>query len=45
MHKFYNRENEIALLESIGKRAVSSAEMTFVVGRRRVGKTELLRKA
>ena len=45
MHKFYNRENEIALLENIGKRAVSSAEMTFVVGRRRVGKTELLRKA
>jgi len=44
MQKFYNRENEIALLETIGQRAASSAEMTFVVGRRRVGKTELLRR-
>ncbi len=44
MQKFYNRENEIALLETIGQRSMTSAEMTFVVGRRRVGKTELLRR-
>lgn len=44
MQKFYNRENEIALLEEIGQRAKENAEMTFVAGRRRVGKTELLRK-
>lgn len=44
MQKFYNRENEIALLETIRQRATTSAEMTFVVGRRRVGKTELLRR-
>ena len=44
MLKFYNRENEITLLETIRERAKETAEMTFVVGRRRVGKTELLRK-
>jgi len=44
MQKFYNRENEIALLKTIEQRTTASAEMTFVVGRRRVGKTELLRQ-
>jgi len=45
MEKFYNRESEIGLLKTIKQRSEQSAEMTFVVGRRRVGKTELLRKA
>jgi uncharacterized protein len=45
MEKFYNRDSEITLLKSIQERSKQSAEMTFVVGRRRVGKTELLRKA
>lgn len=45
MEKFYNRDSEIALLKAIQQRSKQSAEMTFVVGRRRVGKTELLRKA
>lgn len=44
MIKFYNREEEISMLESIEQRSMDSAEMTFVVGRRRVGKTALLKK-
>jgi AAA+ ATPase superfamily predicted ATPase len=42
MLKFYNRENEIALLKSIEQKSRKSAQMTFVVGRRRIGKTALL---
>ncbi|MDR0830042.1 MAG: ATP-binding protein [Prevotellaceae bacterium] len=42
--KFYNREKETALLENIAKRSLETAQMTFVVGRRRVGKTALLNK-
>ena len=43
--KFYNRENELALLDKIEKLSNRSAQMTFVVGRRRIGKTSLLLKA
>ena len=43
--KFYNRENELALLDKIEKLSNTSAQMTFVVGRRRIGKTSLLTKA
>ncbi|MCO5268225.1 MAG: ATP-binding protein [Brumimicrobium sp.] len=43
--KFYNRENELALLRRIEKLSYKSAQMTFVVGRRRIGKTSLLVKA
>lgn len=43
--KFYNRENELALLDNIEKLSHRSAQMTFVVGRRRIGKTSLLMKA
>ena len=42
---FYNRENELALLHKIEKLSNRSAQMTFVVGRRRIGKTSLLMKA
>ncbi|MDR2965576.1 MAG: AAA family ATPase [Treponema sp.] len=42
MQKFYDRENEIALLESIKEKSRKTAQMTFVVGRRRIGKTALL---
>jgi AAA+ ATPase superfamily predicted ATPase len=43
MLKFYNREKEIALLEEIQRRASEgTAQMTFVTGRRRIGKTALL---
>lgn len=44
MLKFYNRASEIDFLQAIRERSLQTAEMTFVVGRRRVGKTELLRK-
>jgi AAA+ ATPase superfamily predicted ATPase len=44
MLKFYNREKETALLETIEQRSQQTAQMTFVVGRRRVGKTALLNK-
>jgi len=43
--KFYNREKELNLLQNIEKRSQKSAQMTFVVGRRRIGKTSLLMKA
>lgn len=43
--RFYNRENELTLLTRIEKLSGTSAQMTFVVGRRRIGKTSLLIKA
>lgn len=43
--RFYNRETELALLNEIEKRSANTAQMTFVVGRRRIGKTCLLKKA
>ncbi len=43
--KFYNREKELALLKKIENRSNQVAQMTFVVGRRRIGKTSLLVKA
>ena len=42
MLKFYNREKEIALLRKIQRKAIDTAQMSFVVGRRRIGKTALL---
>ena len=43
MKKLYNREKETALLEKIEQKSFEKAQMTFVVGRRRIGKTALLR--
>jgi len=43
--KFYNRGKEIALLAKTEKKSEQTAQMTFVVGRRRIGKTSLLVKA
>lgn len=43
--KFFDRETELKLLEKIEKRAEKVAQMTFVVGRRRIGKTSLLMNA
>ncbi len=42
--KFYNRESELSLLSTIEKRTDSSAQLTLMLGRRRVGKTRLLHK-
>jgi AAA+ ATPase superfamily predicted ATPase len=42
--KFYNREKEIRYFEEILENSKNSAQMTLVVGRRRIGKTVLLKK-
>lgn len=43
--RFYNREKELVLLDKIQELSYRTAQMTFVVGRRRIGKTSLLLKA
>ncbi len=43
--KFYNREKECATLQEIENLSADSAQMTVMVGRRRVGKTTLLKTA
>ncbi|MFI3263861.1 MAG: ATP-binding protein [Rikenellaceae bacterium] len=43
--KFYNRENECEALQEIETLSAESSQMTVMVGRRRVGKTTLLKKA
>lgn len=43
--KFYNRQKELKLLADIKERSSEVAQMTFIVGRRRIGKTSLLQKA
>lgn len=43
--KFYDREEEVKLLRNIANQSLSSACFTVLMGRRRVGKTTLLRKA
>lgn len=43
--KFYNRERELLQLQKYEERSKHSAQMTFVVGRRRIGKTSLLLEA
>ncbi len=40
--KFYNREDEIGLLNEIQKESLNNAQFTVVTGRRRIGKTSLL---
>jgi len=44
MKKFYDRKNELNALEQIEKNSVNSANFTVITGRRRIGKTELLKK-
>ncbi len=43
--KFYDRENELSLLAETRALSEYSAKMTVIVGRRRVGKTSLAKKA
>lgn len=43
--KFYNRQKEIATLREIEVISAEIAQMTVMVGRRRVGKTTLLKRA
>ena len=41
----YKRDNEIALLQNIEKQSATTPQLTVVGGRKRVGKTSLLRNA
>lgn len=43
--KFYNREEELAVLDKLILKSKKQAQMTMVVGRRRIGKTSLLKRA
>ncbi|GHV66082.1 ATPase [Bacteroidia bacterium] len=43
--KFYNREKEMGILRNFEKISEKSAQMTMMLGRRRVGKTTLLKNA
>jgi len=40
--KFYNREAELKILETTQNASLNSSKMTFIVGRRRTGKTRLI---
>lgn len=44
MLKFYNRENEIKILKDISEKSMHYSQMTVISGRRRVGKTSLIKK-
>lgn len=43
--RFYNRKEEMEMLQRTEEKSYSSASFTVIMGRRRVGKTTLLRKA
>ena len=43
--KFYDRQREIALLNDIATKSRQTAQFTVITGRRRIGKTSLVRKA
>ena len=43
--KFYNRDKELEKLRSIEESSYSGSKMTIVVGRRRIGKTKLIKEA
>ena len=43
--RFYNRERELDKLRALERASQSAAKMTVVVGRRRIGKTKLIKEA
>lgn len=43
--RFYNREKELENLKDIQESSLSSSKMTVIVGRRRIGKTKLIKEA
>lgn len=43
--KFYDRTEELEALKKIEKTSAKYAQMTIITGRRRIGKTTLIRKA
>ena len=42
--KFYDRKNELSRLKKIERLSYKNAKITIIVGRRRIGKTTLLKK-
>jgi len=43
--RFYNRDKELKKLRSIEEQSKESSKMTVLVGRRRIGKTKLIKEA
>ncbi|MBU1990124.1 ATP-binding protein [bacterium] len=43
--KFYNRDVELSNLHTIQESSLESSKMSIIVGRRRIGKTKLIKKA
>ncbi len=43
--EFFNRETELEKLRNIQEKTGSGSRMSVIIGRRRIGKTELIRKA
>lgn len=43
--RFYNRQKELKNLQNIEKLSRSSSKMSIIVGRRRIGKTKLIKEA
>ena len=43
--KFFDREEEIEILRGIREKSRRNAQFTVVTGRRRVGKTQLIKRA
>ena len=43
--RFYNREKELQNLCDVKKASLQSSKMTVIVGRRRIGKTKLIKEA
>ena len=43
--KFYNRERELKILDTIQEMSLAEGQMTVLIGRRRIGKTQLLLKS
>ncbi|WP_202897988.1 ATP-binding protein [Hippea alviniae] len=43
--KFYDRKPELSILKRAKELSEKSSIMTFVIGRRRVGKTRLIKEA
>lgn len=42
--KFYDREKELKILKDAEKKSFNTTQMTFIVGRRRIGKTKLIKE-
>ena len=43
--KFYDRKNELEVLQKTESLSHNISQMTFIAGRRRIGKTRLIKEA